>query len=377
MARLRMILSAIIAVLVLGRGVEVMAIASTSAAAKGELTLDLQLASGGSPTPVPFQTFDIIDTASGRTVGQLTTNDQGEAKANLLPGEYRVRSTVPVTFEGKRYSWEAPVIIRAGSSTRLELSETNVRPDATIAWDAMLLGIRPGPLNMGIFPPNLWCESERTKATDREVKATARYQAATKYRQCIDAFAAVVVASSDSYEQMFARKAVTETLQEQAADVEARAKAEANFMNLGWGVGFGFSYGFDDAIEEAAVVDGVIRVTKDQRTQPRVVFEFHQYFGCGSGTQNGNRGCGPFLAVAADQDDLLSGVGLGFIYGWRSKNPTSQQGFSVGIGVILDADVTSLADGFEEGQPLPPGTTEILYEQKSRWSGLLYVTRTF
>jgi hypothetical protein len=39
--------------------------------------------------------------------------------------------------------------------------------------------------------------------------------------------------------------------------------------------------------------------------------------------------------------------------------------------------VKSLAGGFEEGAPLPPGEMAIRFEERSRWSTLLFVTRTF
>ena len=49
----------------------------------------------------------------------------------------------------------------------------------------------------------------------------------------------------------------------------------------------------------------------------------------------------------------------------------------MGIGAVLDADVTDLADGFVENQP-PPGTeTEVRFETESRWSAVIFVTRTF
>jgi hypothetical protein len=82
------------------------------------------------------------------------------------------------------------------------------------------------------------------------------------------------------------------------------------------------------------------------------------------------------VAVAATEDEVLSGVGIGLMYGRKSK-AADTDGFSIGLGVILDGKVKDLADGFEENQPPPPGETQVRFEEKARWSALLFVTRTF
>jgi hypothetical protein len=106
------------------------------------------------------------------------------------------------------------------------------------------------------------------------------------------------------------------------------------------------------------------------------VLEFHRYFWCNDDRKQLDRGCGPFVAVAASDEDVLAGIGIGFMYG-RKSSPDDTEGFSVGIGVILDGNVKDLADGFKENAP-PPGTeTAVRFEEKSRWSALIIVTRTF
>ncbi|MBB6096200.1 hypothetical protein HNQ60_005122 [Povalibacter uvarum] len=153
-------------------------------------------------------------------------------------------------------------------------------------------------------------------------------------------------------------------------------KSATEFMGLTWGLGFGYSFGEDEAIDDATIVDGVVRVNSRKKDQPRAVLEFHRYFWCNSGRTKLDRGCGPFVAVAASEDDVLAGVGVGFMYG-RKSTPSDTEGFSVGIGVVLDGNIKDLADGFKENEP-PPGTeTAVRYETKSRWSALIIVSRTF
>lgn len=162
-----------------------------------------------------------------------------------------------------------------------------------------------------------------------------------------------------------------------AEEQDDKNQADKSFLGLKWGVGLGYSFGDEDFIDQAELVDDVIRVTDDKTDQARVLLEFHKYFWCNNQNQSAETGCGPFVAVAAASNDLLKGVGVGFMYGWRGDNEKSSDGFSVGIGAILDNDVKSLADGFSANEPLPSGETGIRYETKARWSAILFVTRTF
>jgi hypothetical protein len=224
------------------------------------------------------------------------------------------------------------------------------------------------------------CTDKKSVAADAHSNVFERAKAAREYRQCIETLVAVAVAQgqkTESFSDMMAIQTVTAAIVNEAKADEAEKAAAANFMDLSWGLGFGFSFGLEQAIDEAEVVDGVIRVTKDRTDQPRALFEFHRYFWCNKRETLTDRGCGPFLAVAATQDKVLAGVGVGMMFGLRSKNPTDKEGFSVGVGGILDGDVKSLADGFKKNEPLPPGETTIRFEEKARWSGILFVTRSF
>ena len=176
------------------------------------------------------------------------------------------------------------------------------------------------------------------------------------------------------------------TLAETIADGGENAAAQNQFLGLNWGVGIGASQLFDDAIEEASVVDGVVRVTKESRTEPRVLLEFHRFFftreaGSKLPGTNGKAiksGHGPFVAVAAKANDVLAGIAAGWMWGWKdSRLPASDDAFTVGLGLILDSEIKDLADGFEEGEPLPDGETSIRFEEKSRAGVVLLFTRSF
>ena len=176
--------------------------------------------------------------------------------------------------------------------------------------------------------------------------------------------------------QSLAVETATAPLTDKVKRDKQKADSEVDFLGLSWGLGFGFSFSSDDAIDDADIVDGVVRVKSNKKQQPRAILEFHKFLWCNEKMTIGTRGCGPFVAVAATQDDVLSGVGVGFMYGLKAK-PSDSDGFSIGIGAILDGDVKDLADGFKKNQAPPGGETSVRYETESRWSALVFVTRTF
>jgi hypothetical protein len=162
-------------------------------------------------------------------------------------------------------------------------------------------------------------------------------------------------------------------------DVAEDARGQIDFMDMSWGVGVGYSHGFDDIVDSAEIRDGVVRVTKDLTEQPRVVLEFHSYRWCHRKGTDGKpieTGCGPFAAVAASGDQI-AGVGAGWMYGWRTGTGEKAEGWSVGIGVILDSGGKELGPGYNEGQPPPDGAQDVFLKEKSVLSALIFFTRTF
>lgn len=203
-------------------------------------------------------------------------------------------------------------------------------------------------------------------------------------RQCLQDARATILAeellynrSADSRE---VRRVLDDSFEAPEAFIESwqvRNKADQKFLGFNWGVGVGVSHYFDDVISEAVIVNGLVRATKDRTTEPRVVLEFHRYFGCMDDKTNPSRGCGPFVAVTTGQDNVLAGVGAGIIFGWKSPKDDKGSGFSVALGVLLEGDVNSLGDGFVENQPPPEGETEVRYKSTSRPAAILFFTRTF
>ncbi len=215
------------------------------------------------------------------------------------------------------------------------------------------------------------CNKTVTPSTMTVDDRLAYYKAAIN---CLE-FATAASMRADEKSSLAIKTAMEPVLESLQAGAK-EAKAQQDFLGVSFGVGFGISYGFSDAVEEAQIVNNVVRVTKDKREQPRALLEFHKFLRCHNGRVDGTRGCGPFVAVAASQDELLQGVGAGWMWGWKAKAGESD-GFAIGIGAILDAKVKDLGSGFKDGEAPPPGETEVRYEEKSRWSGLLFFTKSF
>jgi hypothetical protein len=216
------------------------------------------------------------------------------------------------------------------------------------------------------------CDRPLKESRDSERTLDARLVSAREAKLCFRANQSVVAAQTTDPNA----DRIIQPYLELAESSEQEARTANEFMGLSWGIGFGYSFGEDEAIDDAEIVDGVVRVKSRKKDQPRAVLEFHRYFWCNDGRKQLDRGCGLFVAVAASDEDVLAGVGIGFMYG-RKSSPDDTEGFSVGVGVILDGNVKDLADGFKENAP-PPGTeTAVRFEEKSRWSALIIVTRTF
>ena len=98
----------------------------------------------------------------------------------------------------------------------------------------------------------------------------------------------------------------------------------------------------------------------------------------GTNNQAIKTGHGPFVAVAATDDNVLAGIAAGWMWGWKDfRLPATDDAFTVGIGLILDDDIKDLADGFDEDKPLPEGETDIRFEEKARVGVVLLFTRSF
>jgi hypothetical protein len=205
-----------------------------------------------------------------------------------------------------------------------------------------------------------------------------RVEQSRLYLDCVQSWRGYVAATSN-YGTANVRDLFQPGIAE-AERLEKKATSEQDFMGMTFGVGLGFSVTNSDAIDGAEVVGGKVTVTSSKKQQPRVFLEFHQYIEgwCTGANQSGTikRGCGPFMAVSASSDNVLQGVGFGWMYGFKPKEDT-KEGFSIGLGAMLDSKVKTLASGFTKNEAPPAGEMTVRFEEKARWSAILFFTRTF
>jgi len=249
--------------------------------------------------------------------------------------------------------------VRLSPSQHQELVESLSRGDPSVA--IALVGAQ--------------CGSALRNAQNKDTTVAARANSAREAHLCARLIAAQSVAETPP-ERAFQIREVMDVVTEAYRMAKARAESEDKFLGLSWGLGLGVSLGDDENVDEATIVNGVVRVTSDIKEQPRVLFEYHKLFWCNGGRTNGTRGCGPFIAASSNDRKVLSGVAMGAVYGVKTKE-TDAEGFVLGAGLVLDAKVKDLGDGFSANDPPPSGETAVRFRTRSRWSILIFATRTF
>ena len=85
-------------------------------------------------------------------------------------------------------------------------------------------------------------------------------------------------------------------------------------------------------------------------------------------------GWGPFLSLQSSQEDIVDSIGFGLMVGLRQGTDNA---FNIGLGRVLDPNAKSLAEGFVDGQPAPPGATEVQFLQESKWGWVVLVSFSF
>jgi len=159
---------------------------------------------------------------------------------------------------------------------------------------------------------------------------------------------------------------------------EANAFGEGNgtdWAGINWGIGISLTHdlGSNDRVDEARVVNGIVRVEDDNNEIPRIMLETHWYFTPDNDFPLGlakkdHWGVGPFLAIQPGGDNIVDALGFGAMLGFRRGE--ENQSFNFGLGAIVDPDTQILGDGIEEGKPLPAGETEVRFKKTDQW-GLL------
>jgi hypothetical protein len=213
------------------------------------------------------------------------------------------------------------------------------------------------------------CSTLNMAAQDENTTIDERLEAAKQYKNCI------TIENAKTPNEMFVFKSTPMAVD--AHEQVDELKGKKSFLGQNFGVGFGVSFYKDEIIDDADIVNGVVVAKSNKSEEARVLLEFHTLIACNNSRKSADFGCGPFAAIAAKDNDILGGIGLGWLWSWRNKGSNDGTGFSVGIGAIVDNDVRDLADGFKVGEAPPDGETAIRYTDETKISYLLFISNSF
>ena len=169
---------------------------------------------------------------------------------------------------------------------------------------------------------------------------------------------------------------------------DARQRVNRSFLGINFGVSFGMTtdLGSGERVEDAEVVNGIVRVTREANHKPRILLETHYFWevdaedavvvvaGEEIRVRAADIGFGPFAAIQGSDEELLEAFAVGVMVGFRRAESSS---FNIGIGVALDPKVKVLGDGVRANERLPEGETSIRFKEQARWGLLTLVSFSF
>jgi hypothetical protein len=155
-------------------------------------------------------------------------------------------------------------------------------------------------------------------------------------------------------------------------------KKEASAVKSFYGVNFGIApsvlFGGPEEVRAATLVDtgggtSVVHVTESDDDSAALLLETHYFFQPPKLWDTYAWGTGPFLGIQVSEEDILQGLGFGWMVGFRYGE--TARSFNIGLGMFLDEDVQTLASGFSDGQAPPTGETQVRFDKEDAWRGAL------
>ncbi len=165
------------------------------------------------------------------------------------------------------------------------------------------------------------------------------------------------------------------------------------FAGLHFGVGISFAQTLGrDRIKSASVVNNLVRVDSENNAIPRVMLESHHFFTPSPQTKDekgslvpnpsftqfcflgiplfcmdtNGWGAGPFVALQPGTDEIIQAIAAGVMWGFKySKDEADNRSWNFGVGVSVEPSSKTLGDGINEGQPLPPGETQVRFKDRT------------
>lgn len=162
-------------------------------------------------------------------------------------------------------------------------------------------------------------------------------------------------------------------------DLKKEKEATEKFIGLNWGVGLAYTYIQGKAsIDEAEVIDGVIRIKREHKRSAALMLESHYFLEKDIKKYNTTMGIGPFAAVNVidTEGKAPRAYGLGLMAGFK-RQPDLKDSWNIGVGYFVDTRVKRLGSGLSEGQALPGTETEIRYKETDSGGFMFMLSATF
>jgi len=175
----------------------------------------------------------------------------------------------------------------------------------------------------------------------------------------------VLKAAGLAVDQALAIATVVVAERQRVLIVAQQEQAEKKFLGIDWSLGIfaSFDFGSDMRVDDAEVINGVVRVTDESSVSLGLALDAHYFWPVHKNTDGKAMvGSGPFLAIQTSGEDVIDSWALGAMVGLR-RDPNSAISFNLGLGLRVEPGVKTLGDGIEENKPLPEGETEIRFKE--------------
>ena len=141
------------------------------------------------------------------------------------------------------------------------------------------------------------------------------------------------------------------------------AQKERQLLDKYFGIGLYMNadLGRQKRVKNARVVGGVVRVDEDQSAQLGFLLEAHKFLNSLNTIKKWVHG--PFVGVVTNGQSGVDGGILGYMWGASPDGKANTQTLNIGIGLSVTPRAQVLGDGIRNGEPLPPGETEVRFKQ--------------
>lgn len=169
--------------------------------------------------------------------------------------------------------------------------------------------------------------------------------------------------------------------------IPASGFSQSDFAGLHFGIGLSLTadVGSEDRVEAAEVVNGIVRVTDNDRAVARIMLESHYFFTPDRPfafgiIDQGNWGMGPFVTLQPGSDEIVEAIGLGWMVGLKRTTTSGEDesnSWNIGLGLVVDPNARTLGDGLKANQPLPEGEESIRFKENSQLGILILTSFSF